>query len=170
MFARAASLMATRHSRASISLRSATPNDVDGIATIERLAFSDPWPASAFRELIEQSHARVVVAHDREHTVRGYCVLLHVLDEGEIANIAVALDARKQGIAARLLDDALNAARQMGLRTVYLEVRVSNDPARMLYDSRGFIPIARRRAYYREPLEDALVLRWTSSENTSATE
>lgn len=155
--------MAARELFAPLQLRGALLDDVEAMAAIEAVSFSDPWPASAFRELLAQPHARLTVASDQSNAVRGYCVLLHVLDEGEIANIAVAPDQRRHGIAAHLLDDALDAARRLSLAAVYLEVRVSNDPARQLYASRGFEPVGRRRAYYREPLEDALVLRWESS-------
>jgi ribosomal-protein-alanine N-acetyltransferase len=145
---------------ASMALRAATPEDVEAMAAIEAIAFSDPWPASAFRDLLEHAYARLTVALDSQAGLVGYCVMLHVLDEGEIANIAVSPDLRRRGIAARLLDDALDAAAEMAIATVFLEVRVSNDAARMLYASRGFAPVGRRRAYYRQPMEDALVLRW----------
>lgn len=130
------------------------------MAEIESQAFSDPWPASAFADLLVQPYARLTVALDARRVLCGYCIMLHVLDEGEIANVAVMPSRRRRGIAARLLDDALTTAAALNLATVFLEVRLSNDPARGLYASRGFEPIGRRRAYYREPLEDALVLRW----------
>lgn len=142
------------------TLRAAEPEDADAMGAIEARAFSDPWPASAFRDLIGHSHTRVQVAIDATGAIVGYCVMLHVLDEGEIANIAVAPEHRRRGIAQRLLDDALTAAIAQGLQAMFLEVRLSNEPARALYTSRGFAPVGRRRAYYREPVEDALVLRW----------
>ena len=143
-----------------VSLRSARMSDVDSIALIELAAFSDPWPASAFAGLLDASHARVTVAVDTHDEPIGYCVLLSAADEGEIANIAVESSRRGQGIGARLLDDALQSAQHEGVRSVYLEVRTSNHPARDLYTSRAFVAVGRRRAYYRNPLEDALVLRW----------
>ncbi len=130
------------------------------MAEIEQRAFSDPWPASAFSDLLAQAYARLTVALDARSALCGYCILLHVLDEGEIANIAVALTGRRRGIAAQLLDETLGAAVALGLTAVFLEVRLSNDAARELYTSRGFAPVGRRGAYYRDPLEDALVLRW----------
>lgn len=147
-------------SRSPITLRDAQPADVAAMAAIEVAAFSDPWPASAFRELLVRDHARLVVAVRHDNVVRGYCILLHVLDEGEVGNIAVAPDARGTGVASALLDDALAFALAHGLQSVFLEVRVSNDAARGLYASRGFHVVGRRRAYYQQPLEDALVLRW----------
>lgn len=145
---------------APFTLRRAAAADVQGMARIEQRAFSDPWPASAFTDLLAQPYARMTVGLDAAQGLCGYCILLHVLDEGEIANIAVAPTVRRQGLAGQLLDEALEAAESLGITSVFLEVRLSNDAARGLYESRGFAPVGRRRAYYREPLEDALVLRW----------
>lgn len=154
-----------RASSLPIALRTATPDDIAGMAAIEQLCFSDPWPPSGFEDLMRQPHARLMVATGKAAVVCGYCVLLHGGGEGEIANIAVAPSFRRRGIAAVLLDDALGAATTLGLGSVFLEVRVSNESARELYASRGFAPVGRRRAYYREPLEDALVLRRDAQEN-----
>lgn len=146
----------------SMTLRTALASDVEPMAQIELAAFSDPWPASAFTDLLGAPHARIRVAIDERDALVGYCVLLSAADEGEIANIAVVPDVRRRGVAGQLLDDALHAAEQSGVRAVYLEVRTSNEAARSLYASRAFMPVGRRRAYYRNPLEDALVLRWES--------
>ena len=91
--------------------------------------------------------------------IYGYVVAWMVVDEAEIANLAVADDARGTGIGARLLDHAIDAARGRKSRVVFLEVRESNAPARALYASRGFEVAGRRAKYYRKPVEDALVLR-----------
>lgn len=143
-----------------IRLRAATEDDVEAMAALESRAFSDPWPASAFLDLMRQTYARLTVAIDERGDIGGYCIVLHVLDEGEIANIAVQPTLWRRGVASRLLDEALADATARGLQSVFLEVRVSNEPAKRLYLSRGFVPIGRRRAYYRDPLEDAMVLRW----------
>lgn len=145
---------------APFAVRAATPDDVSRIAAIELSAFSDPWPESAFNDLLLLSHARTVVAADSRCTVVGYCIVVGAADEGEIANIAVAPSAQRRGIGALLLDDAIASSARIGFRRLFLEVRTSNEPAIALYLSRGFFTVGRRRAYYREPLEDALVLRW----------
>lgn len=142
-----------------VTLRLATMTDVQAMAAIELAAFSDPWPASSFIEMLPLRHARMAVAVDAQKTLVGYCILLNAADEGEIANIAVKPSARSRGIGALLLDDALAAATQLGLTQLFLEVRTSNAAARALYASRGFVAVGRRIAYYRDPLEDALVLR-----------
>ncbi|MES2522321.1 MAG: ribosomal protein S18-alanine N-acetyltransferase [Gemmatimonadota bacterium] len=142
-----------------MSLRPACAADVGSMARIEGEAFSDPWPASAFSGLLDVAHAMITVAVDARDEPVGYCVLLAAADEGEIANIAVVPSLRGQGVGARLLDHALQSAQHVGIRSVYLEVRTSNHAARDLYASRGFVAVGRRQAYYRNPLEDALVLR-----------
>ncbi len=158
----------TKGAPVSTVLRPVHADDLEAIAAIEQVAFSDPWSASAFADLMTYGHARTIVALDAAGEVLGYCVLLHVLDEGEIANIAVAPAFRGRGIAARLLDDALGAAVRMGLRSVFLEVRLSNEAARGLYGSRGFSSVGRRRGYYQDPLEDALILRWNAQASSES--
>jgi ribosomal-protein-alanine N-acetyltransferase len=147
--------------RQHVEVRPMEASHVEAVAGIEAGAFSDPWPASAFAELLGRAYARLRVAIATDGTVCGYCVLLRAADEGEIANIATAPPVRQQGVAGRLLDDALAAADADGAESVYLEVRVSNDAARALYASRGFRLVGRRRGYYDRPAEDALVLRRT---------
>ncbi|MBY0489796.1 MAG: ribosomal protein S18-alanine N-acetyltransferase [Gemmatimonadaceae bacterium] len=133
--------------------------DVRAVATIEASAFSDPWPAEAFDSLIGRPHARLQVAVDAEGTILGYCVVIRALDEGEVANIATSTAARGCGVGGALLDEALAHGDATGVASMFLEVRVSNDAARGLYESRGFRPVGRRRGYYQRPDEDALVLR-----------
>ena len=151
-----------------VRLRIATAEDVGAMADIERQLFSDPWPASSFASLLQQSHARMQLAIDEHDRMLGYCVLLHVLDEGEIANIAVSPEWQRRGIASQLLDHALADATSLALRFVYLEVRVGNAAARALYSSRGFGAVGRRRGYYHDPVEDALVLQWSNPADTAA--
>lgn len=145
-------------------VRSMCANDLERVAAIESSSFSDPWPASAFLDLMEQPYARLRVAVDQAQVVYGYCVLLRAADEGEIANIACAPEHRRTGVAGILLDDALEAADAEGADAVYLEVRTSNNAARALYASRNFDCVGRRRSYYQLPTEDALVLRRTRSD------
>lgn len=140
-------------------IRLTVPDDVPALASIEALAFSDPWPSKSFVELLAHPFARMATAVDALGGVLGYCVMLQAADEAEIANIAIAPGARRRGIGAKLLDDAISAATASGVRAMFLEVRESNSAARALYASRGFSAVGRRRGYYRYPVEDALVLR-----------
>jgi [ribosomal protein S18]-alanine N-acetyltransferase len=141
-----------------VVLRRADVADMAAVAAIEQTSFGDPWSLHAFTELLDDPRVSFLIA-DQGGAVRGYLVAWSILDEGEIGNLAVAASARRQGIGARLLDGAVDAARAEGILSLYLEVRDSNAAARALYASRGFVEIGRRRDYYRRPREDALVLR-----------
>ena len=153
---RAASALPPRN----LVIRAARRDDVDDVAAIERRAFSDPWSANSFRALFGNPLVHFAVAEDTiTGRLHGYVVTWFVVDEGEIANLAVADDARRVGVGARLLDHALDTARERRCRVVFLEVRESNAAARGLYASRGFEVAGRRSRYYRKPVEDALVLR-----------
>lgn len=145
-------------------IRAALAGDVPAVAAIEQMSFSDPWSANTFRSSLQRPEVHMTVAESRtlagEAVVGGYLVAWFVVDEGEIANVAVHPDWRRRGVGAALLDDVLAAARASGVRTLYLEVRASNAAAQALYASRGFHPVGRRRRYYVDPVEDALLLRW----------
>jgi ribosomal-protein-alanine N-acetyltransferase len=133
---------------------------VDRIVEIERQAFNDPWSVAAFRDVLANTRAWFQCARDAAGgAVVGYVVAWFVADEGEIANLAVADAARRCGVGAALLDAALAEADVRGARTMYLEVRDSNHGARALYASRAFEEVGRRKAYYRRPVEDAIILR-----------
>jgi len=136
--------------------------DLTRIAAMERQCFSDPWSASAFRDLEQNPRVQFLCARAGENEpALGYVVAWFAADEGEIANLAVAPEARGKGIGAALLDAALTHAERMHVSAVYLEVRDSNQTARRLYASRGFAEVGRRRDYYRRPVEDAVILRRT---------
>ncbi len=154
----------TRAAEPRARLRPATAADAAAVAAIEQATFSDPWSPDAFVQLVRNGGAFFTVADrgapdDSPHEPIGYVVAWFVLDEGEIANVAVSAPARGQGVGAQLLDAALAEARRRGVVQVFLEVRESNTVARRLYASRGFLELGRRRRYYRHPVEDALVLR-----------
>jgi ribosomal-protein-alanine acetyltransferase len=149
----------TRRAAAAVAVRPATPADLAPIAAIERAAFSDPWSLDAFRALLGQPQVAWSVAVTTDGTVVGYCVLLLAGVEGDVANIATAPSWRGCGVAHRLLAEACQTARRRGAEALFLEVREGNAPARALYARHGFQPVGRRRAYYRDPVEDALILR-----------
>ena len=151
----------TSRTAAEVTLRPAAAGDLREIAAIERLSFSDPWSRQSFAQLLD-GPAHFVVAERPfagQRVVAGYVVAWVVVEEAEIANIAVAPGARRLGVGARLLDDAIAALAARGARAIYLEVRRANVAAQALYASRGFREVGCRRGYYRDPVEDALILK-----------
>lgn len=144
-----------------VEVRAATVADLATVSAIEAAAFSDPWSPEAFEALLGKPQVAWTVAVTSDGTVVGYCILLLAGVEGDVANIATASGWRGRGVAHLLLAEACRTARQRGGEALFLEVREGNAPARALYARHGFLPVGRRRAYYRDPVEDALVLRWT---------
>ncbi len=142
-----------------VHVRPARAADLDAIHAIEVRAFSAPWRRESFRDYLCDGPARLLVAEAADGTVVGFAVALIAVDEAEIANLAVAPEWRRRGVARRIVDRVFAAAATAGVRTVFLEVRESNAGAIALYAAAGFTEVARRRAYYRDPVEDALVMR-----------
>ena len=138
--------------------RPATPDDVPAIAAIERASFGDPWSEASFRAMFANDGVVALVVEQRGRLV-GYCIAWVIGDEAELANLAVAPDARRRGIGAQLLDALLRELGALGGATVFLEVRDGNAAARALYASRGFSISGRRKGYYRAPIEDAVLMR-----------
>ena len=151
-----------------LHIRRAVQGDLAEILRIEQASFADPWTAESLSSALALDRMRVLVAEpgdaasragDGSEGVLGYVVALVVGPEAEIADLAVAPEARRRGIGRVLLDRAVTELEIAGVRAVYLEVRESNQAARTLYECSGFDVVGRRRGYYRYPPEDALVLR-----------
>jgi ribosomal-protein-alanine N-acetyltransferase len=141
-----------------VGFRSMRTSDLPRVMEIELQCFTMPWSEATFRGLLRRSDADLLVA-ELGPVVVGYAVLWSVLDQGELGNVSVAPGWRRQGIGDGLVRTVLSRAAERGVREVFLEVRVSNFGAQKLYERYGFTEIARRRNYYLEPVEDALVMR-----------
>ncbi len=141
------------------SVRRMTSADVTRVAAIEAESFTSPWKASTFRTLLARPGAELWVLEDEDDGIIGYAVLWCILDEGELANIAIADAHRGRGLGARLLSTMMGIARERGVASLYLEVRVSNEKAAELYRRFGFENIGLRRNYYDSPREDAVLMR-----------
>lgn len=133
----------------------------DAIADIEKDSFSDPWSKEAFISSATSPFTDITVALFYEGsvpTVCGYSVTVSLPPECEILNIAVARDQRRKGIAELLIQDIAERASKTGCDTLMLEVRISNLAARALYEKLGFEAVGIRKAYYRYPTEDAILM------------
>jgi ribosomal-protein-alanine N-acetyltransferase len=139
-------------------IRPAALADLAALVAIERRCFSDPWSEAAFQEALSSEWTFALVADSGRGTA-GYLIGREAAGSGEILNLAVAPEFRRRGIGAALLEEALVAFRRRRASEVFLEVRESNHSAQSLYLARGFRPVGQRAAYYRNPREDALVLR-----------
>ncbi len=133
-------------------------DDIPAVHDIERASFSAPWPTYAFRQELESNRlARYVVARDGDRVV-GYAGLWLMVDEAHVTTFAVAPESRRQGIGERMLLELLRISASVGAAVATLEVRVSNMPARRLYEKYGFRPVGVRPRYYTDNNEDALIM------------
>ena len=131
---------------------------VDQIAQLEKLCFSDPWSVNSIASELDNKLAFWLVATE-EDRVAGYIGSQTVMDETDMMNVAVHPDYRRKGIAEALVNALVENLQKMGSHCLTLEVRASNVPAIALYEKLGFSEIGRRKNYYRNPREDALILR-----------
>ncbi len=131
------------------------------IAALEQANFSRPWSESLLRDLLGSVHSHMVVAEGGDGAVLGYAGLTAVAGEGYIDNIAVDGRYRRRGIARALLGEFIRQGKEGGLDFLTLEVRASNAPAIALYEKLGFELTGRRRGYYDDPPEDALLMTLT---------
>ena len=132
--------------------------DVDGVMAVEKDSFSTPWSRSAFEEELTQNRlARYLVA-DENGAIVGYAGTWLVINEAHVTNVAVHVQRRKEGIGRLLMEKLMDLARDNGMESMTLEVRVSNAAARSLYQQLGFAEAGIRKNYYSETKEDALIL------------
>ena len=132
--------------------------DIPQLVDLEKQCFSDPWSESAFRyELTNPLSVWLVAAENG--IIAGYAGTQTVLDESDMMNVAVNPAFRRQGIAKKLIESMVKILKDRDSKCLTLEVRVSNAEAISLYEKLGFIQVGLRRGYYRNPREDAYILR-----------
>lgn len=128
------------------------------IAQLEKLCFNDPWSENSIASELDNSLSLWLVALEGDNVI-GYVGSQTVLGETDMMNIAVHPDHRKQGIGTALIVGLIGALERKGSHSLMLEVRVSNQQAISVYHALGFVEVGRRKNYYRNPREDALILR-----------
>ena len=128
------------------------------IAQLEKLCFNDPWSENSIASELDNSLSLWLVALEGDNVI-GYVGSQTVLGETDMMNIAVHPDHRKQGIGTALIVGLIGALERKGSHSLMLEVRASNQQAISVYHALGFVEVGRRKNYYRNPREDALILR-----------
>jgi len=141
-----------------VSVEPMTLDDLEAVHAIERASFSVPWPDDAYRnELLTNRLASYVVARAGDEIV-GFGGLWVMVDEAHITTFAVDPRWRRRGVGEWLLLGLLARAVERNAREATLEVRLSNMPARRLYEKYGFRPVGIRPRYYSDNGEDALIM------------
>ena len=139
-------------------IREMKPEDVPAIAELEKQCFSAPWSENMIISSLENRLSCWLVA-EIEGAIAGYVGSEAVLDSADMMNIAVAPEFRRQGVGAALVNGLVSRLQSKSVSFLLLEVRVSNVPAITLYERLGFEQVGRRPRYYRNPREDALIMR-----------
>ncbi len=141
-------------------VKEAEESHIPDIARLEREIFPDAWSRESLTETLRQPHARIFGAWQGGR-LAGYLILYHVLDEGEIARIAVARRYRRQGAALALMGRLEGFCREEGIARILLDVRESNAGALAFYRKCGFVQDGVRRGFYTAPAEDAVLMSRT---------
>lgn len=144
-----------------IKITKMTPEHIPQIHAIETAVFDDPWSLAALAGELNNPHAMYIVA-EKSAEIVGYAGMWHVVNEGQIINIATAPQYRKNGVASLLLEHLIQLATCHEMMGLTLEVRLSNIPAQKLYQKYGFQQEGIRKNYYAAtkttPREDAIIM------------
>ncbi|WP_407638481.1 ribosomal protein S18-alanine N-acetyltransferase [Bacillus alveayuensis] len=141
-----------------ITFRQMTLADIDDVLKIEHASFTLPWSRESFyNELAHNNYSHYIVMEWNGQVI-GYCGMWLVMDEAHITNVAVLPEFRGRKLGEALMRKAMETAKELGAKTMTLEVRVSNHVAQSLYRKLGFLNGGIRKQYYTDNQEDALVM------------
>ena len=141
-----------------VIIRPMTAGDLDAVTEIEAATFARPWSRESFQQELERNVAARYLVAEKEGSVIGYAGAWIILDESHITNIAVTEAERGKGIGRNLTGQLLQYLSNLGAAYATLEVRESNIRAQNLYRSFGFIQVGKRKKYYEDNQEDALLM------------
>jgi ribosomal-protein-alanine N-acetyltransferase len=136
--------------------------DLDDVYALEQSVYPHPWSMANFEDSLNSNYEAWVL-RDRDGDLLGYFLLMAVVDEAHLLNVAVSADKQGQGLGRFLLNQAVACSRGLGMESVLLEVRPSNTRALEIYERYGFKQIGRRKGYYPASdgqREDAIVMRF----------
>ena len=145
-----------------VSVRTMTIKDIPAVAELEKLCFSDAWSEAMLTDMLNSEFDSLWVLEIEPGEVAGYINYRFLAGEGELMRIAVQPDKRGCGYSRHLMEMMEKDACEQGIEALTLEVRASNAPAIRLYRSFGFEKEAVRKNYYRDPMEDAIIM-WQRS-------
>jgi len=144
-----------------IEIRDMVPDDAETVAEAEKICFAVPWSRESFWRDISNENTLYLIAEDKQKnpaTAVAYMGAWLHGDEAEITNVAVLPDYRRQKIGTHLLTEFVNRLKARGITAMTLEVRPSNTAALKLYQKFGFKEVGRRKGYYADNNEDAIIM------------
>lgn len=140
-----------------IILRRAKDSDISSLTELEKICFSDPWSETSVKAQLD-GRCCLSVAAESDGVTAGYIFMQCIPPECEIYRVAVRPDLRRSGIGEKILRYAVSVSVAIGCTDFFLEVRKSNTAAVNLYAKAGFASVAERRNYYKNPVEDAVIM------------
>lgn len=140
-------------------IRKMRREDAADVAELERRIFADAWSEKAILETLEQKQTMILLAYEDKRLI-GYLILYYVLEDGEIARIAVDDAFRRQGVASKMLWELECLCEDNGVNKLLLDVRESNISACRFYEKQGFVLDGIRKNYYSDPVEDGILMSY----------
>ncbi len=141
-----------------ITIRRMHDRDVKEVAAIEQSIFSAPWSEQSFLKALQAESNIYLAAVFRENVI-GYCGFWISYEMADLCNMAVAAPYRRQFVGQRLLMEGMAQVQARHVQRILLEVRESNAAAEALYRKAGFYEIGKRKDYYSNPIEDAILMK-----------
>ncbi|MFJ7729466.1 ribosomal protein S18-alanine N-acetyltransferase [Neobacillus sp. NPDC097160] len=132
--------------------------DIDQVLEVEHASFSMPWSREAFYNELYNNKFAVYIVLEEDDRIIGYCGTWVVIDEAHVTNVAILPGYRGKKLGEALMSKLMSVSREMGARTMTLEVRVTNHVAQSLYRKLGFQNGGIRKNYYSDNQEDALIM------------
>ena len=152
----------------SVLIREMRESDLEEVLEIEKKSFADPWSRKLFKETLSFPHSVNFVLRESTGALLGYINFYLIGEEAHMLNLAIRPDFRKKGVATHLLHYAIDFLKHRKAANFFLEVREGNRDAIALYRKFGFQMIGRRKRYYVETNEDALVMHLASGSEQHA--
>jgi [ribosomal protein S18]-alanine N-acetyltransferase len=155
--------MSTMPAQAALALRPMVVADIDEVYALEQRVFPHPWSRGNFVDSLASGYDAWVLREPGEGPLAGYFLLMYAVDEAHLLDVAVCGERQGSGLGRYLLDRIAARARAMGMASILLEVRPSNERALQVYERYGYAQIGRRKGYYpahEGKREDAIVMRF----------
>lgn len=145
-----------------LEIRKAEKSELAKIAELEKEIFPDAWSVKSLEDTWIQNNAEIFIVFQKENhadtEMQGYVIFYYVLDEGEIARIAVSPSVRRQGVATKIYNHLVEFCEEKAIKKIMLEVRENNESAKAFYRKCGFQEDGIRKNYYDNPKENAVLM------------
>ena len=142
-----------------LKIREMAAADTGQAAQIEKQIITPPWTQADYLDALAKDSYLLLAAEDETGKLAGYCVASMAMDEAEIIDVGVSPDRQGCGAGSLLVGEMLRRLHSAGITAVFLEVREHNGAAIRVYEKHGFKAVGRRKDFYSDPIEDAIIMK-----------